>query len=100
MSPRSETKRKFHVPTPEEDAAIAAGIAADPDTHEVGAAEFVRMKRVGRPPKLAALKVSTTVRLDADVLEGLRATGRGWQTRVNSALRAWLKKHPPERRAG
>lgn len=99
MSARSKP-RKFRLPTPREDAAIAAGIAADEDTHEVGAAEFRRMKRIGRPPSTTPTKVSTTLRLDADVLEGLRATGPGWQTRVNAALRSWLRRHPPERRAG
>lgn len=95
MSARSKQPRKFRLPTRQEDAAIAAGIAADEDTHEVGAAEFRRMKRMGRPPSTAPLKVSTTVRLDADVLAGLHATGRGWQTRVNAALRDWLRRHSP-----
>jgi uncharacterized protein (DUF4415 family) len=36
-------------------------------------------------------KVSTTIRFDADVLAGLKATGPGWQTRANDALRAALK---------
>lgn len=31
------------------------------------------------------------LRLDPDVLEALRATGDGWQTRVNETLRATLK---------
>ena len=35
-------------------------------------------------------KTSTTVRLDADVLAALRATGDGWQTRINEMLRASL----------
>jgi len=30
---------------------------------------------------------------DADVLEAFRATGKGWQTRMNAALREWLKEH-------
>lgn len=38
-------------------------------------------------PKLAAPKVSVTLRLDPDVLERFRATGPGWQTRINAALR-------------
>ena len=45
----------------------------------------------GRPP-LASPKVSTTVRLDADILEKFRAQGPKWQTRINDALREWLKK--------
>lgn len=43
--------------------------------------------RRGRPP-LAQPKVSTTIRLDADVLEKFRATGPGWQTRINEILKA------------
>jgi uncharacterized protein (DUF4415 family) len=38
-------------------------------------------------------KVQTAIRFDADVLAGLRATGRGWQTRVNDAARDWLRTH-------
>jgi uncharacterized protein (DUF4415 family) len=49
--------------------------------------------RRGRPvgSRKAAPKVQTAIRFDPDVLEGLRATGRGWQTRANDALREWLK---------
>jgi uncharacterized protein (DUF4415 family) len=32
-------------------------------------------------------KVSTTVRLDKDVIDAFKAEGRGWQTRINQALR-------------
>lgn len=43
--------------------------------------------RRGRPP-LPAPKVSTTIRLDADVLEKFRATGPGWQGRINAVLKS------------
>lgn len=46
-----------------------------------------------RGPGRAPVKVPTTIRVDADVLAGLKASGRGWQTRVNEVLRNWLKKH-------
>ena len=49
-----------------------------------------KLIRRGRPPKGNA-KVLTTLRLDPDVVAGLRATGSGWQTRVNDAMREWLK---------
>jgi uncharacterized protein (DUF4415 family) len=39
-------------------------------------------------------KVSTTIRFDQDILEILKASGRGWQTRVNDALREWLERQP------
>jgi uncharacterized protein (DUF4415 family) len=49
--------------------------------------------RRGRPvgSVKAAPKVPTTIRFDQDVLEALKASGRGWQTRVNDAMREWLK---------
>ena len=35
-------------------------------------------------------KVSTTIRLDADIVDAFRAKGAGWQSRINAALREWL----------
>jgi uncharacterized protein (DUF4415 family) len=43
----------------------------------------------GRPP-VEHPKQRVTLRLDEDVLAALRASGRGWQTRVNGALREWI----------
>ncbi|WP_295430455.1 BrnA antitoxin family protein [uncultured Thiodictyon sp.] len=48
-----------------------------------------------RGPQKAPTKVPTTIRFDPDVLEALKTTGRGWQTRVNDAMREWLKEHSP-----
>jgi uncharacterized protein (DUF4415 family) len=42
--------------------------------------------RPGRPP-LPSPKVQTTLRLDRDVIDHFRAGGRGWQSRINAALR-------------
>jgi uncharacterized protein (DUF4415 family) len=47
------------------------------------------VKRGGRP-KAETPKVSTTIRLDADVLAHFRADGAGWQSRINAALREWM----------
>lgn len=38
-------------------------------------------------PKAPVAKVSTTIRLDPDVLAAFRAGGAGWQSRINAALR-------------
>ena len=43
-------------------------------------------------PKAERPKVSTTLRLDADVLNHFRSLGPGWQTRINSTLRQVMKK--------
>jgi uncharacterized protein (DUF4415 family) len=46
----------------------------------------------GRPvgSKQAITKEAVKIRLDADVLAALRASGDGWQTRINDTLRASL----------
>lgn len=47
------------------------------------------MARRGRPVGTvkADNKVAVKLRLDPDVVAALRASGRGWQTRVNDLLR-------------
>ncbi len=42
--------------------------------------------RRGRPP-LQNPKQAVKLRIDADVLAAYRATGMGWQTRINADLR-------------
>ncbi|MEJ2769056.1 BrnA antitoxin family protein [Mycetohabitans sp. B46] len=80
--------------TAQEEAAIERGIAADTDTFVPTDAQFAQMKRRGGRPKLEQPKIAVTVRYDADVLQQFRASGDGWQTRMNNALREWLKTHP------
>ena len=78
------------------------------EVRELGAADFAQFKpaheviptglhaMLGIKPRgkqVAPTKVSTTIRFDADVIEALRATGRGWQTRVNDMVRAQVRKH-------
>jgi len=54
-------------------------------------------RRVGRPAGTvkAAPKVSTTIRLSPDVVQAFRAAGDGWQTRIDAALKDWLRTHSP-----
>lgn len=49
-----------------------------------------------RGPQKEATKVPTTIRFDSDVLMALKASGRGWQTRVNEAMREVLKLNKPK----
>ena len=49
--------------------------------------KFAAAKAQRGRPHAASPKVSTTLRLDPDVLERFRADGRGWQSRMNAALR-------------
>ncbi|TAL78810.1 MAG: hypothetical protein EPN76_03215 [Burkholderiaceae bacterium] len=80
------SKRKLIMPTSEEDAAINRGIAADPDTYELGEEEFKQLKRIGRP-RLESPKVAVTIRYDKTVIDAFKAGGPGWQTRMNEALK-------------
>ena len=41
--------------------------------------------------KLVPRKAQITLRLDADVLEWFKIQGRGYQTRMNALLRAYMK---------
>lgn len=104
-------KKGTQLPTATENARIDAGIAGDPQNPEMSGERLVSarsaselfgpevmqslvaMRRpVGRP-KADTTKVFTAIRLDADVLAEFKATGKGWQTRINAALKDWLKAH-------
>jgi uncharacterized protein (DUF4415 family) len=56
------------------------------------------LKPRGRP-KGAATKTHVNIRLDDDLLQAFKSKGRGWQTRINSALREWLNGQDESRRA-
>ena len=73
-------------PSQAEDAAITAAALSDPDAQPLTDAQLKSMRPMGRP-RIAKPKAAVTMRLDADVLEALRSSGQGWQTRVNALLR-------------
>lgn len=97
--------------TDAEEARIQAQIAADPDNPEATDEELARgrpmaevlpglhaniaaeiaRRKAGRP-KLDCPKQSIALRLDVDVLDAFKASGPGWQTRMNDALREWVAK--------
>jgi uncharacterized protein (DUF4415 family) len=74
---------------------VTAGAEVPP---EEGKEAFHKALKRGRP-KASVTKISTTARLDADVLEAFRATGRGWQTRLNRVLRKWMNEPLPKRKS-
>jgi uncharacterized protein (DUF4415 family) len=67
--------------------AIRKGIAADPDAHATEAAFWKSAQVVLPTPKEAV-----TMRLDADLLRWFRRE-RGYQTRINAILRAYMQAH-------
>lgn len=48
-----------------------------------------------RGPQKAPTKERITIRLSPEVVQRFRDTGEGWQTRVDTALKEWLKSHKP-----
>ncbi len=52
-------------------------------------------KKIGvRGAQKAPKKIVTTIRLSPDVLEKFKATGEGWQTRIDASLRQFISEHP------
>lgn len=83
------------LPTPEEDAAITKAAMQDPDARPYTDEEWerVRSKRGrGRPPQ-DVTKTPINIRLDPLVVNAFKATGDGWQTRMNDALLEYVKAH-------
>jgi uncharacterized protein (DUF4415 family) len=75
-------------PTVEERAAFDKGFTSHSrDEFRAG------LRRRTRGPNKAPLKERVTLRLSCDVLGPFRESGKGWQTRMNDALREWLKTH-------
>ena len=56
----------------------------------------IAKRRAGRPAGSAA-KEQVSIRYDKDILAAFRATGPGWQRRMNDALREGLGVHPASR---
>jgi uncharacterized protein (DUF4415 family) len=48
-----------------------------------------------RGPQKTPTKERITIRLSRDVLGRFRASGPGWQGKVDTVLRDWLKRHSP-----
>jgi uncharacterized protein (DUF4415 family) len=68
-------------------ARIRKGIVADPEAHATDA-EFWKSAQVVMPTP----KEIVTMRLDADLLRWFRQQ-RGYQTRINAILRAYMQAH-------
>jgi uncharacterized protein (DUF4415 family) len=55
----------------------------------------LRNKLGVRGPQKTPTKERITIRLSREVVEQFRESGEGWQTRVDAALREWLKNNSP-----
>ena len=94
-------KREFRDLTDDEEASIQAGIAEDPENPEWTEEDFKNARpfaevfpdlmasihRARGRPKSENPKKRITLRLDDEVIERFRATGPGWQSRMNEVLK-------------
>ena len=84
---KTRSGREIIVPTSEEDAAINSAALSDPDAHPLSDAELAHLRPARGRPKAAIRRPMLSMRVDPDVLAHLRASGKGWQTKVNALLR-------------
>lgn len=68
------------------DSEIEHAVASDPDTFIPDAKWFDKAQIV-----MPKIKKTVTLRLDPDVLKWFKHDGRGYQTRINAVLRAFVK---------
>ena len=85
--------KKLIRPTDIEDAQISTAALTDPDNPPLTDAELLQFRRGRGRPQGSGKKEQVTLRLDAEILDKFRATGNGWQTRINDALQDWTKHH-------
>jgi uncharacterized protein (DUF4415 family) len=52
--------------------------------------ELAAKLRRARGAQVAATKVSTTIRLSPEVVGYFKGGGRGWQSRIDEALKEWV----------
>ena len=69
---------------------VGAVIVYEGGPDAVRAALAAKRRAGQRGKQKAPTKQRTTLRLSPDVLAHFRATGKGWQTRMDAALREWI----------
>ena len=84
------------MPTSQEDKAITAAARADPDAQPLTPKQLKSMVPIralrGRP-KSGSAKQLVSVRYSPEVLAYFKATGEGWQSRMDGVLRQYVTRH-------
>ena len=90
---KTSTKRVIALPTVAENAKIVAAAQADPDAKPLTKAQLnamVPMRNLPGRPKLENKKLLVSVRYSPEVVAYFRATGEGWQARMEGVLRQYI----------
>lgn len=99
------SNRKIPTLTDEQEVRIQKGIVEDPDNAEWTRDDFKKarpfsevfpelaesIRRSRGRPTVDRPKRQISLRLDPDVIDAFKATGKGWQARINEALRKAAK---------
>ena len=83
------------MPTVEENKRISAAAKADPDARPLTPRQLkamVPLRTLRGRPKSANPKQLVSVRYSPEVLEFFKATGEGWQTRMDGVLRQYVSR--------
>ncbi len=84
------------MPTVREDKAITAAAKADPDAQPLTRKQLkamVPMRALRGRPKSDSAKQLISVRYSREVLAYFKATGEGWQSRMDRVLREYVSRH-------
>ncbi|MBI5814918.1 MAG: BrnA antitoxin family protein [Nitrospinae bacterium] len=71
------------------DVEIAASVKDDPDAPPMVDAEWFKTAKITAPES----KKHVSIRLDTEVVKWFKSHGRGYQTRINALLRAYMDSH-------
>ena len=98
---KTSTKRDLVMPSAGENAKIVAAAKADPDAKPLTKAQLqdmVPMRALRGRPKSANRKLLLSVRYSPEVVAYFRATGEGWQARMDGILREYVQTQSRGRR--
>jgi len=90
---KTSRRSKIAIPSQAEDRRIRAAAKADPDAQPLSARQLksmVPLRALRGRPRSESPKVLLSVRYSRDVVEYFKSTGAGWQSRMDSVLRAYV----------
>ena len=93
---KTSKRPQIVMPTPEEDAAIVAAALSDPDAQPLTdeqLAAMVPLRSLRGRPKLESKKLLLSVRYSPEVVAFFKATGEGWQSRMDGVLKDYVARH-------
>lgn len=97
---RREAKKDEPIPHSPEDGPYNPNVGAEVDTYwdKATITHKGKVLRRGRGPQKSPTKERITIRLSPKIVEYFRASGEGWQNRVDAALSEWVENHPKSKK--